>query len=131
MARLLDGAGRMIVNVSEFAADVMLDALGSLLGGGSLELLDASGGVLAVLGLSTPAAMDASGGVLVLNEISGEPSAPASGTAVAGRLLAADGTEICSCDVGPENSDAVIRLNGTTIAKGIGVQIGSFRLAMP
>jgi hypothetical protein len=42
-----------------------------------------------------------------------------------------DGNEILSCDVGDETSDAVIRLNTTSIYRGGPVRIRSFTLAMP
>ena len=47
------------------------------------------------------------------------------------RVVAADGSEIFSCDVGDENSDAVIKLNTTKIYRGGPVRLKSFRLVMP
>ena len=50
------------------------------------------------------------------------------GTATAARVVAADGSEIFSCDVGDENSDAVVRLTYHQINRGAPVLINSFRL---
>ena len=47
------------------------------------------------------------------------------------KVVAADGSEIFSCDVGDENSDAVIRLTSMQINRGAPVLINSFRLGMP
>ena len=47
------------------------------------------------------------------------------------RIVAADGSEIFSCDVGDENSEAVIKLNTTRIYRGGPVRLQSFRLVMP
>lgn len=121
----------MIVNLTEAASNAMLDVLTGLMDGGSIELLSIAGNVLAVLKLSDPAAPAADAGAVVLNSIGEEDAALARGQAATARILAPDGVEIFSCDVGDENSDAVIRLNTTSIYRGGPVRIRSFTLAMP
>jgi len=106
----------------------MLDVLSTLMDGGSIELQSADSRVLAVLKLATPAARDAVGGELELNKIAEEDAALAQGNASIARVLAADGGEIFSCDVGDENSDAVIKLNTTRIFRNGPVRLTSFRL---
>ena len=120
-----------MINLSEAASNAMLDVLTSLMDGGSIELLSVAGNVLAVLKLSDPAAPAADAGAVVLNAIGEEDAALARGQATSARILAADGSEIFSCDVGEEGSDAVIRLNTTSIFRGGPVRIRSFTLAMP
>lgn len=120
----------MIVNLTEVASNAMLDVLGGLMDGGSIELQSVAGNVLAVLKLSNPAAGDATGGTLELNAIGEEDAALARGQAATARIVASDGSEIFSCDVGDENSDAVIRLNTTSIYRGGPVRIRSFTLAV-
>jgi hypothetical protein len=96
------------------------------------ELLSGEGSPLAVLKLSDPAAMPAVGSELELNEIKEEDAAFANGTATAARIVGRDGSEVFTCDVGGENSDAVIKLTpGALITPGAPVRISSFRLAMP
>ena len=121
----------MIVNLSEAASNAMLDVLAGLMDDGSIELQSVAGNVLAVLRLSNPAAQAAAGGAIDLNQIAEEDAALARGQATTARILALDGNEILSCDVGDENSDAVIRLNTTSIFRGGPVRIRSFTLAMP
>jgi hypothetical protein len=88
--------------------------------------------LLAVLKLASPAANAAVDGKLELNMIMGEDAALARGNAVSARILGATGNEIFSCDVGDEDSDAVIKLRGTTtIHRGQPVDLSSFRLVMP
>ena len=87
--------------------------------------------MLAVLRLSTPVAEPAIDGELEFNEIVEEDAALAQGNATAARILAADGSEILSCDVGDEDSDAVVKLNTTRIYRGGPVRLQSFRLVMP
>ena len=119
----------MMINLSETASNAMLDQLSRLMDGGSIELLSDQR-VLAVLRLSDPAAMSALGGEIEFNDIA-QDIARAKGNAMAARVVAADGSEIFSCDVGDENSDAVIKLNTTKIYRGGPVRLKSFRLAMP
>ena len=52
-------------------------------------------------------------------------------TAMSARIVAADGSEIFSCDVGDADSDAVVKLNTTKIYRGGPVRLQSFRLVMP
>jgi hypothetical protein len=99
--------------------------------GGSIELLSSNGTPLAVLKLSNPAAKDAAGSELVLNKIAEEDAALAQGTAETARIVASDGSEVFSCDVGGEKSDAEIKLTPTQITRGAPVRLGSFRLSMP
>jgi hypothetical protein len=118
----------MIINLSEAASNAMLDVLAGMMDGGSIQLLDA-GKVLAVLKLSNPAAKDADSGELVFNRIAEEHAALAQGNALSARVIAKDGSEVFSCDVGDENSDAVIKLKGTTkIHSGQTVRLNSFRM---
>jgi hypothetical protein len=121
----------VIIELSESAGNAMLDVLASMMDGGSIELLTGDGQALAVLNLSNPAAQDASGGNIEFNEIAEEDAARAQGIVEIARVVAADGSEILSCDVGDDNSDAVIKLNTTKIYRGGPVRLKSFRLAMP
>jgi hypothetical protein len=118
-----------MINLSETAANAMLDELSRLMDGGSIELISDQR-VLAVLRLSDPAAMPAISGEIEFNDIA-QDIARAKGNAMAARVVAADGNEIFSCDVGDENSDAVIRLTSLQINRGAPVLINSFRLGMP
>ena len=120
----------MTINLSETASNAMLDALSELMDGGSIELMSDER-MLAVLKLSSPAAMIAAGGELEFNDIAEEDAALAQGDATSARILGPDGSEIFSCDVGDENSDAVIKLNTTRIYRGGPVRLKSFRLVMP
>jgi len=121
----------MIVNLSEAASNAMLDVLAGLMDGGSIELQSVAGNTLAVLRLASPAAQPAEAGALVLNPIGEEDAALARGEADKARILASDGGEVLLCDIGDENSDAVIRLNTTQIYRNSPVRIRSFTLAMP
>jgi hypothetical protein len=121
----------VIIELSQDVANAMLDVLAGMMDGGSLELLSGDGQSLAVLKLANPAAQEAFGGEIEFNEIAEEDAARAQGTVSSARIAAADGTEIFSCDVGDENSDAVIKLNTTKIFRGGPVRLSSFRLAMP
>jgi hypothetical protein len=119
-----------MITLFETASNAMLDALSQLMDGGSIELRS-DDRVLAVLRLSTPAAEPAMDGELEFNEIIEEDAAQSSGTATTARILAADGSEILSCDCGDENSDAVVKLNTTRIYRGGPVRLQSFKLVMP
>jgi hypothetical protein len=119
-----------MINLSETAGNVMLDALSMLMDGGSIELMSDQR-VLAVLRLSSPATMPAAAGELEFNDIAEEDAALAQGNATAARVIGRDGSEVFSCDVGDENSDAVIKLNTTKIFRGGPVRLRSFRLVMP
>jgi hypothetical protein len=101
-----------------------------MMNGGAIELLTGDGGVIATLKLSDPAAQTATGGELEFNEIA-EGNAALTGQAASARVVAADGSEVFSCDVGDEDSDAVIRLGTTQISAGTPVRLDSFRLSMP
>jgi hypothetical protein len=101
-----------------------------MMNGGAIELLTGDGGVLATLQLSDPAAQTATGGELEFNEIA-EGNAALTGQATSARVVASDGSEVFSCDVGTVDSDAVIRLGTTSIGVGAPVRLNSFRLSMP
>jgi hypothetical protein len=124
------GRRYVIMNIAEDAANAALDRIGELMNGGSIELLSGEGSQLAVLKLSDPAAMPAADGELELNEIA-EGDAVAAGQATSARIVAADGSEVFSCDCGDANSDATIKLTPVEIVAGAPVSISSFRLAMP
>jgi len=119
------------IELSELAANAMLNVLASMMDGGSIEMLSVAGNVLAVLKLANPAAQIAAGGAVELNPISEEDGALARGAASTARILSADGDEILQCDIGDEASDAVIKLNTTQIYRNSPVRIRSFTLAMP
>jgi hypothetical protein len=121
----------MIITPSEAASNAMLDQISRMLDGGRIELLSDDERVLAVLKLSDPAARDAVDGELVLNNIAEEDAALAQGICMSARVLSADGDVVFACDVGDENSDAVVRLNTTKIFRGGPVRLNSFRLIMP
>ena len=117
----------MILNVSETASDAMLDTVAGLLDGGSLELLSPNSEVLVTLQISD--AGDAVDGELVFSLAEGV--AVLTGEARFARAVAADGTEVFSCDCGDANSDAVLKLTPTEIHAGGRVRLDSFRLVMP
>ena len=119
----------MIV-LSDAAGNVMLDSVGEMLNGGHIELLTGNGGVIATLQLSNPAAMAAADRELEFNRIA-EGDAALTGQAEFARVVAADGSEVFSCDVGTVDSDAVIKLGATQISVGAPVRLNSFRLSMP
>jgi hypothetical protein len=121
----------VIIKLSEQAGNAMLDLLATMMDGGHIELLTGDGRILAVLKLSNPAAMAAVDGELEFNTIIEEDAALAQGTAEIARVVAANGDEVFSCDVGDEESEAVIKLNTTKIFRGGPVRLHSFRLAMP
>jgi hypothetical protein len=83
----------MIVNLSEAASNVMLDAIAAMMDGGTIELLSSNGTPLAVLRLSNPAAGDAVGGTLAFNKIA-EGDAVTDGRAEFARVVASDGSEV-------------------------------------
>ena len=120
----------MIVNLSEAASNTMLNAIAGMMDGGSIELLSGDGKALAVLKLSNPAAKDAAGGEFEFNKIA-EGDAVLAGQAKFARVVASDGSEVFSCDLGTVDSDAVIKLGTTQISVGAPVRLDSFRLAMP
>jgi hypothetical protein len=120
----------VIVELSEQASNAMLDTLGGMINGGRIELMSDTR-VLAVLQLSSPATMSAVSGELEFNDIAEEDAALAQGTATGARIIGIDGKEVLLCDVGDENSDAVIKLNTTKIFRGGPVRLKSFRLVMP
>jgi hypothetical protein len=120
-----------VIELSQAASNIMLDVLSGLMDGGSIELLSDDQRRLAVLKLSNPATMQASGGEMIFNKISEEDSALAQGDVTAARILSTDGSEVFHCDVGDENSNAVIKLNTTRIFRGGPVRLNSFKLVMP
>jgi hypothetical protein len=120
-----------VIELSEIASNAMLDVLSQLMDGGSIELRTGDGKTLAVLRLSNPAAMPAVGGELEFNAIAEEDAALAQGNAISARINGSNGSEVFSCDVGDEKSDAAIKLNTTKIYRGGPVQLKSFRLVMP
>jgi hypothetical protein len=118
-----------MIELSKAAADAILDVLGGMMDGGTIEL-QSDQRVLAVLKLADPAALPAVDGELEFNEIT-EGKSRATGAAIVARILGSDGNEILSCDVGDETSEAVVKLNTTFIARGGPVQLVSFVLVMP
>jgi len=121
----------VIIELSEQAANAMLDTLGGMMDGGRIEMLSSDGKTLAVLKLASPAAQAAAGGSLEFNPIGEEDAALTRGDAATARIVAADGTAVFFCDVGDMNSDAVIKLNTASIYRDGPVRIRSFKLAMP
>ena len=120
----------MTIALSEFAGNVVLDTVGRMMDGGSIELMS-DDRVLAVLQLSNPAAMPASGGELEFNKILDEDAAIGQGIATSARVVGRTGIEVFSCDVGDDQSDAAIKLNTTKIFRGGPVRLTRFSLAMP
>jgi len=120
-----------VIELAPTAADAMLDVLGRMMDGGSIELMADNGRLLAVLELSSPAAVAAIDGELEFNPIVEEDAALAQGNVTSARIIGATGDEVLSCDVGDEQSDAVIKLNTTKIFRGGPVRLSSFRLTMP
>jgi hypothetical protein len=124
-------SSRSMIKLSETVRNAMLDELSRMMDGGSIELLTHDGKILAVLNLSDPATDSAVDGELVFNEIEEEDATRAQGSAFEARIIAADGSEVLSCDVGDESSDAVVKLNSTRIERGGTLELRSFRLVMP
>jgi hypothetical protein len=120
-----------VIELSEAAGNAALDTLSALMDGGSIELLSDNDRLLVVMRLSDPAAGPATDRMLILDSIT-EGIALGQGSASSARILAMDGSEVLACDVGDENSDAVVKLTGTTmIYRGQTVRLNSFRLVMP
>jgi hypothetical protein len=119
----------MTIQLSEVANNAVLDCVGRMMDGGSIELMS-DDRILARLQLSSPAAMPASNSELVFNTISDEDAA-GQGVATSARVVGRTGIEIFSCDVGDADSDAVIKLNSRKIFRGGPVRLTSFKLAMP
>jgi hypothetical protein len=118
LARQVDG-GVMILNLSDFGSNAMLDALSAAMSGGSIEMLSDNQRVLAVLKLASPAAPPAVGGAIELNPITKENAARATDIVSFARILSRDGTEIFSGDVGSLKSNAVIKLSSTAVHAGL------------
>lgn len=118
----------MILNVAPALNDAMLTTVSDYIGDGTVELLSSDNQLLVTMGLSDPgAAVD---GELVFNVAPGV--AVSTGDAKFARVLAVDGREAFVCDVGDQNSDAVIKLApDAQIKAGTNVQLESFRLVMP
>ena len=130
----------MIINLSDAAGNVMLDALSGMLDGGSVDILSDDGVRLAAIKIPDPATSAAKQGEIEFRKtvrtpegvlIFGESSAIMGGKAMRGRLLTASGGEVFTCDVSDEQGDAVIRLNTIEISPNGPVRIKFFRLAMP
>jgi hypothetical protein len=120
-----------VIELSEAASNATLDTLSAQMDGGSIELLSDTDRLLVVMRLSNPAAGPAVDRMLILDSIA-EGIALGQGSASSARIVASDGSEVLACDVGDENSDAVIKLTGTTmIYRGQPVRLHSFRLVMP
>jgi len=126
----LFAGGVMIINLAEPAANAALNAIGKLINGGSIELLSASGAVLVTIKLADPATHAAGDGELLFAEIA-EGRAMTTGQAKFGRILNRNGSEVFSCDVGPAESDAVIRLTPVLITATAPVKLDTFKLVMP
>jgi hypothetical protein len=120
----------MSIKLSEVASNAVLDTVGRMMDGGSIELMS-DDRVLATLALGSPATMPASGGELEFNSIAEEDAALAQGIVTKARIIGNSGGEVFSCDVGDENSDAVIKLITPKIFRGQPVQLKSFKLVMP
>ena len=112
----------MIINLAETASNSMLDTIAMMMNGGAVELLADDGKVLTTLKLSTPAAKAAADGELVFNAI-GEGFRTAPGTAETARIVGAGRAEVFSCDVGDENSDAVVKLDTVQFKRGAPIRI--------
>jgi hypothetical protein len=117
----------MIVEPPEAATNSMLDTLGQLMNGGTIEMLTSEGKLVAELKLSNPATSNARDGELAFRKIS-EGVAILAGQLAAARIVASNGNLILLCDVGDENSDAVIKLNTVQVPRGSPVRLNSFVL---
>lgn len=121
----------MIVDLSEIAKNVMMDALSKMMDGGRIEILSEDRRKLAELKLSRPATKSSQDGEIEFNKIQEEDAAVALGNAAWARVFDNGGAEIFTCDVGDGQSNAVIKLNTQAIFPGGPVRIKSFRLVMP
>lgn|SRR5215475_16149804 len=120
-----------MIELSPTAADAMLDVLGRMMDGGSIELMADNGRLIAELNLSSPATLAAVDGELEFNPIAIEDAAIAAGNITSARILGVLGDEVFSCDVGDESSEAVIKLHTTKIYRGAPIRLESFRLTIP
>jgi len=125
-----EGERYVVLNLSEAASDAALDTLASMMDGGRIELLAADDGLVAVLKLSNPVAPPAADGAIEFDPIT-PGAAVKAGRVDTARIVAANGAEVFLCDVGTMDSDAVIKLDTTSISRGDQVRIGSFTLSMP
>lgn len=82
------------MNLSDYGAAVALDALGSVLDGGSLELLDVDGNTLAAVTLGVPAFRPARGAEAEAYPMTPDRDARALGEPVAYRTVTLNGTQI-------------------------------------
>lgn len=82
------------MNLSDYGAAVALDTLGSVLDGGSLELLDADGNTLAAVTLAMPAFRPAEHGEAEAYPMTPDRDARALGEPVAYRTVTLNGTQI-------------------------------------
>jgi hypothetical protein len=117
----------VIIEPPEAATRAMLNVLGGLLNNGVIEMLSLDGKLITELRLSNPATSNAADGELHFRKIS-EGIAVLSGEIGSARLVGASGSLVLLCDVGDENSDAVIKLNVTRVDRGAGVRLNSFVL---
>lgn len=130
----------MANNLSNTAANAMINALTALLNNGRLELFTGTRPanantalttqtLLATLTFAATAFGSATAGVAVSNSI-GNVTAAASGTAAWCRCYQSDGvTVVLDCNVGTSGSD--LNLTTTTISFGGTVSVTSFTLTLP
>lgn len=97
------------MNLSERGANAAVAALSAQLDGGTVEMLDGGGEVLAVFGLATPAFRSPTGGEAEAYPLKPEPSAKATGKPSTYRTVAADGHEVTSGPVSREGGELTFK----------------------
>lgn len=122
-----------MIHLSTILRADMADAIGTMLGGGSVEIrtgappasanVAATGDLLVTLSIPDPAGV-VSGGTLTMDPIP-EAVAIASGTATWARVKGPTGTAF-DCDVG-----ATMTLSTTAVTTGTPVKITSFTITIP
>lgn len=131
-----------IINIAEVARNLMLDALGELLNGGSCEIYSGSmpanpetapgvgNTLLATLTFDDPAAAPAAGGVLTFATIQRDDAADATATATWARLKDLLGDPVMDLNVG-SGGNAAINFNTAALVLGGPVEIVSGTISIP
>ena len=121
----------MILSLSEDANDAMLDSLATMMDGGTLEMLSDDDDLLVSMPLANPVAGPAVDATLEFNSPISPAIATLSGQAATARIVAADDTDVLTCDIGDENQRCHDQAQHDAIFRGEPVRLGAFTLKMP
>lgn len=119
------------VRLTEAAIDIATDAILGRLAGGTLQIVDQQGTVLAALGFADPAFRPARKGQAMAYALTPDLKARAGGEAWAGIAVTRDGVALLRGLVGLEGSGEAIELSVLTVIAGVAVSFSgpvSFRL---